>query len=470
MTYKIPRVVIAGLRGGSGKTTLSVSLCRAFTRQGRKVTAFKKGPDYIDAGWLSKATGRECYNLDTYLIPEEVLYRSFLYHTLDAELSIIEGNRGLFDGLDAKGTYSTAELAKRLQASVVLVVDCTKVTRTIAALLKGVREFDPKLMLEGVILNNIAGRRHEMVVREAIKEYAGLKVVGVMKKLKDIELIERHMGLKPYHEHDDVEGVIDTLTEKLVNNIDLQLLYQIASKAPELSSDGAVSPYEEWAVNKTEIVDIGVIRDRAFQFYYPENLEALRKMGARLIEIDATAMNRLPAVDALYIGGGFPETNAIELSKNRGFMESLKREVEKGLPVYAECGGLMYLGKEIQFEGKGYEMTGILPLSFELFQRPVAHGYTVVEVIGDNPFYQKGTVIRGHEFHYSAVKGYNQDIKMAFKMLRGKGIQGGLDGIVYKNVFATYTHVHAFGTPEWTEGLIKAARMYRNERGSKKQI
>ncbi len=464
MTYKIPRVVIAGLRGGSGKTTLSVSLCRAFSKQGLKVTAFKKGPDYIDAGWLSKATNRECYNLDTYLIPDDVLYRSFLYHTRDADLSIIEGNRGLFDGLDAGGSYSTAELAKRLMAPVIIVVDCTKVTRTMAAIVKGVKDFDPEVMIEGVILNNVAGRRHEMVIREAIREYTDLKIVGVLKKLQDTELIERHMGLKPYHEHDDVEGVIEGLTEKVVNTIDLKVLYEIALRAPELTCDGEISPYHEAESVDSETVRIGVIRDRAFQFYYPENLEALKKLGAELVEIDATTMEKLPAIDALYIGGGFPETNAIELSRNRGFRESLKREVERGLPVYAECGGLMYLGKDIQFEGKSYEMTGILPLSFDLFQRPVAHGYTVVEVTGDNPFYRKGTVIRGHEFHYSAPKSYNQDIALCFRMLRGKGIRDGLDGIVYKNVLATYTHVHAFGTPEWSKGLVDAAWKFKSEK------
>ncbi len=466
MTYRIPRVVIAGLRGGSGKTTLSVSLCRAFTQKGRKVTAFKKGPDYIDAGWLSKATGRDCYNLDTYLIPEETVFKSFLYHSKNSELSIIEGNRGLFDGLDAGGTFSTAELSKRLKAPVVIVVDCTKVTRTIAALLKGVREFDPELMLEGVILNNIAGKRHEMVIREAIKEYTDLKVIGVVKRLKDVDLIERHMGLKPYQEHDDVEGIIEGLTEQITPSIDLEMLFKIAHSAPELIPDEEISPYREGACEEHQRVRIGVIRDRAFQFYYPENLEALKKLGAELIEIDATRMENLPEIDALYIGGGFPETNAIELSRNRSFMESLKDRADSGLPVYAECGGLMYLGREIQYLGKSYPMTGVLPLSFELFQRPVAHGYTVVEVTEENPFYPVGTVIRGHEFHYSAVKGYNQGIEFSFRMLRGKGIRDGLDGVVYRNVLATYTHVHALGVPQWAEGLINAARKYRDERSS----
>ncbi len=466
MTYKIPRVVIAGLRGGSGKTTLSVSLCRALTASGRSVTAFKKGPDYIDAGWLSKATGRDCFNLDTYLIPPELVFNSFVYHTRGSDIAVVEGNRGLFDGVDAGGTFSTAELSKELKAPVLLVVDCTKTTTTIAALLKGAASFDPEVNIAGVILNNIAGKRHEMVIREAIREYTPLEVVGSVRKLSDIDMIERHMGLKPYHEHRDVEGVIERLTEQVLKGIELERIVEIASKAPELTCEENPDPYERR--DSPQRVTIGVIRDRAFQFYYPENLNALKGLGAELIEIDATTMKELPDVDGLYIGGGFPETNALLLSENRSFMKELKEQVEAGLPLYAECGGLMYLGQYIEFQGKRYEMTGILPMGFILHERPVAHGYTVVEVVRDNPFYPRGTVIKGHEFHYSAPKGYNQDIGFAFKMLRGKGVGNAMDGIVYKNVLATYTHVHTFGTPQWAKALVSASLRYRNERGCKR--
>ncbi len=469
MKYRIPRVVIAGLRGGSGKTTLSVSLCRAFSKgMGKRVVPFKKGPDYIDAGWLSRASDSQCYNLDTYLLPEETVYRSFLYHAKDADLAIIEGNRGVFDGVDVKGSYSTASLAKRLLSPIILVVDCTKVTRTISAILKGIVEFDREIRIGGVILNNIAGSRHERVIREAIESYTTLEVLGAIRRFENVEMIERHMGLKPYHEHEDVEGIIDALTERVTESIDLKRLYKISTEVEDLELEDNAELYS--STNDGAGLKIGVIRDRAFQFYYPENLEALRAQGAEIVEIDATRQQVFPDIDALYIGGGFPETNAIELSKNTSFMASLKERVEKGLPVYAECGGLMYLGQEIEFKGKRYRMTGVLPISFTMLERPAAHGYTVVEVRGDTGYYPRGTRFRGHEFHYSVVKGYNQKMEFAFKMLRGKGIMDGYDGVVYKNVLATYTHVHALGVKQWVDGMLRVARSFKEVKTLDEQI
>jgi len=457
--YRIPRVVIAGLRGGSGKTTLSVSLCRAFSKGlGKRVVPFKKGPDYIDAGWLSRASGSQCYNLDTYLLPEEIVYKSFLYHARDADLAIIEGNRGVFDGVDVKGSYSTAELAKRLSCPVVLVIDCKKVTRTVSAMLRGIVDFDPDLKIGGVILNNIAGSRHEKVIRDAIEHYTGLEVLGSIRRLENTEMIERHMGLKPYQEHDNVEELIDALAEQVTSSIDLNRLYEISTATEELVTENSIELYNN---EKDGLgLKLGVIRDRAFQFYYPENIEALKARGVEIIEIDATREKDLPDIDAVYIGGGFPETNAIELSRNSSFKSALKGRVEKGLPVYAECGGLMYLGQEIEYKGKRYPMTGILPISFTMLERPAAHGYTVVEVQGETGYYDRGLQFRGHEFHYSVVKGYNQNIEFAFKMSRGKGIVKGYDGVIYKNVLATYTHVHALGVRNWVDGMIRVARGY----------
>ncbi len=202
----------------------------------------------------------------------------------------------------------------------------------------------------------------------------------------------------------------------------------------------------------------------AFQFYYPDNFEALRSAGAELVGISAITEEALPDIDALYIGGGFPETNAITLSENKRFMTSLSQAVEKGLPVYAECGGLMYLGREIEFRGKSYPMTAILPISFRMETSPVAHGYTMVEVKEDNPYFQKGTSLKGHEFHYSRVMDYAGNLKMVFAMNRGKGIDGKSDGIVYRNVLATYTHLHALGSPEWVEGMLRAAQNHAQSR------
>lgn len=481
MLINYPRIVIAGLRGGSGKTTLSLGLIAALALQGSKIVPFKKGPDYIDAGWLSAAAGRPCYNLDPFLIGGQKIIDSFRAHAAEADLAVIEGNRGLYDGMDAAGTYSTAALARALQAPVILIMDCTKVTRTAAAMVYGMLKFDRRVAIRGVVLNQIAGRRHETIIREAIEQYCGIPVVGALPKFKSGLLAERHMGLTPFQEHGDVKAAIGEVGELVARYVDVRRIYQIAGEAKPLR--GAGKQYSGQAgitaekrpvaleQNTTEApVTIGIVRDAAFQFYYPENFEELERLGARLVEVSALTQKKLPELDALYIGGGFPETNAIGLARNRSFRQSLKREIEKGLPVYAECGGLMYLGRTLACGGKTYPMAGILPLDFEMSKKPAAHGYTIVTVMSENPFYPRGTVLRGHEFHYShlasgaACRPGESGAGFSLSLQRGEGIFEKQDGICYKNVFATYTHLHAYGSPQWAEGMLRAALLYRKEK------
>ena len=462
----IPRIVVAGLRGGSGKTTLSIGLIAALGDRGLDVVPFKKGPDYIDAGWLAGAAGRSCYNLDPFLIGPDAVLSSFLSHSPAGRkgVSVIEGNRGLYDGMDVEGTYSTARLARILKAPVLLIVDCTKVTRTAAALVLGAKKFDPRVRLGGVILNRIAGARHEAIVRQSIERYTGVPVLGSIPKLAHAEFPERHMGLTPFQEHPEVQGAIAKTGEIIGRHVDIAAVLRLARSAEQLRlpkeilRDATLSPAAQ--------VKIGVIRDSAFQFYYPENFEALSGAGAELIEISALTGETLPKVDALYIGGGFPETHAITLAKNTKFKKALYAAVQGGIPVYAECGGLMYLGETLTVGGKAHKMAGILPVSFVLNQRPEAHGYTIVKVTRANPFYKKGTVLRGHEFHYSKAVSFGAGggAFMALGMKRGKGIREGMDGLCYKNVFATYTHIHALGAPEWTEGMIRAALRFKKSR------
>ncbi|HEB76231.1 MAG TPA: hydrogenobyrinic acid a,c-diamide synthase (glutamine-hydrolyzing) [Nitrospirae bacterium] len=464
------RVVIAGLRGGSGKTTLSLGLIKVLRDSGLRIRAFKKGPDYIDAGWLAAASGCDCYNLDPYLFSDQKILQSFSLHSRDADCALVEGNRGLYDGMHVEGTYSTAELAKLLKAPVVLVVDCTKVTRTLAAVIRGVVSFDPDVDVRGVILNNIAGSRHESVIRGAIEKYTPVEVYGAMPRLKDERFPERHMGLTPHHEHPEVSRSIELMGRLVRDAVDCEKVLETARSAPELRSKGYEAGAESASAScnhsaSTPGVRIGIIKDMAFQFYYPDNFEALRNAGAELVEISAITEGSLPDVDALYIGGGFPETNAILLSENRDFMRSLRRAVEDGLPVYAECGGLMYLGREIEFAGKTYPMTDILPISFRMEDAPVAHGYTMVEVVEENPYFRKSVTLKGHEFHYSRVVDHAPDLRMVFAMKRGRGIDGRADGIVHRNVLATYTHLHALGSPEWVSGMMRAAgERARNQR------
>lgn len=460
---RYPRLIVAGLKGGSGKTTLSLGLIAAWRFQGRKIAVFKKGPDYIDAGWLSSAAGCECYNLDPFMIGSGRLVSSFCGHFRGAEAAVIEGNRGLYDGMDSEGTFSTAELAKLLKSPVLLILDCTKVTRTAAAMIMGMQKFDRKVEIKGVVLNRIAGARHERIIRETIEKYCGIPVMGAIPKLKNDFLSERHMGLTSFQEHPDVMNIVRNAEEIARKYLDLPAIWDMAGMAAPLSSS---SPRVVGVRHETiSGPSIGVIRDSAFQFYYPENLEELSRRGAKLVEINALTEKKLPDIDSLYIGGGFPETNAVGLAKNISFRKSLRRAVEDGLPVYAECGGLMFLGSSIIMDKKKYPMTGVFPLEFSLGKRPEAHGYTIVEVNRRNPFYPVGTVLKGHEFHYSKVRGtVKKGTSFAFTMKRGEGIVNGNDGVLYKNTFATYTHLHAYGSPEWADGMISSALLYKKKR------
>lgn len=460
----IPRLVISATRGGLGKTTLSIGVVAAWRKLGRSIAVFKKGPDFIDAGWLGTAAGRPCYNLDLFMMPQDGIVRSFGEHAAGSDAALIEGNRGLYDGVDADGTYSTARLAKLLKAPVVLIVDCSKTSSTVGAVVLGCRNYDPEVDLRGIILNNVSPGRHESVIRNAVEQNSGVRVVGAVPRQRAGEFPERHMGLTPFHEHPEVEQALGASRAVAERYLDLQTLWEIAASAPELAGVKTGGPVSRHA-DGTERPLIGVIRDTAFQFYYPDNLEALEREGARLQEINALRDRELPpGIDALYIGGGFPETQASELAANAGFGNSVKRAVENGLPVYAECGGLIYLGRSVTVEGRQYPMTGALPVDFILEKKPQAHGYVVAEAGNDSTFLDSGVIIKGHEFHYSRVLEPGALSALAYRMTRGGGIDGARDGLVYKNVVAAYTHLHALATPEWAPAMLRKAREYRMKR------
>ena len=455
-----PRVLVAGLSGGGGKTLVSVGLAAAWRGAGRRVAAFKKGPDYIDAAWLGQAAGAPCRNLDLFLMSPEVVARAFASATVDADVAVLEGNRGLFDGVDARGSFSTAELAKLLAVPVLLVVDCTKCTRTAAALVLGCQHLDPALDIRGVILNQTAGARHEAVVREAIEGACGIPVVGALPRLRRHPFPERHLGLVPPAEHGGVGAAVQEAASIVERHVDLGAVWRIAAGAP---TEGAPSfvPYARHAAGP-RTVTVGVFRDAAFQFYYPENLEALGRAGARLVEITPLEDPHLPEVDALYIGGGFPETLAATLAANVSFRESVRRAVEDDLPVYAECGGAVYLGEKLVMGHHQYPMSAAVPAVFGFGERPQGHGYVELETVKDNPFYRVGEVLRGHEFHYTLLRSViAEHVTFAFRVRRGHGYDGRRDGLTYRNVLALYTHVHALGTVGWAESVVEAARTRR---------
>lgn len=449
----LPRVVVAGLSGDAGKTLVSLGLTRALRARGLRVAAFKKGPDFIDAAWLGIAAGRPGRNLDTFLMPREAILRSLARAADQADVAVVEGNRGLFDGVDARGAHSTAELAKMIGAPVVLVVDATKVTATVAALVVGCRVHDPALNLAGVILNRVATVRHERVIREALAN-VGVAVLGAVPRLEDLELPSRHLGLVTVTEHPAAEGVAAALGKVIGEHVDVDALLGVVNGAPLLEPE----EFREDAVVALPATRIGVLEDAAFMFYYPENLEALEAAGARLVRLSPLSAGGLPEVDLVYAGGGFPELYAGELSANRPFREALAARIADGLPVWAECGGLMYLARTLVADGVAHPMAGVLPVVISFTSRPKGHGYVVARVDGPNPFVREDTLLRGHEFHYSQVDEGGDRVRTVFALERGVGVGGGRDGIVEKNVLATYMHVHALGAPEWAPAVVAAAR------------
>ena len=462
----MPRLLVAGLSGGSGKTIVSMGILLLLRRAGVDVRAFKKGPDYIDPSWLEWASAHPTRNLDTWLMGTGRVRASFLRTSISDGINLIEGNRGLFDGLDAAGTHSTAVLAETLDAPVVLVIDATKMTRTAAALVLGCQKLDPRLSLQAVILNNVSGARHEQILRTSIESVCSIPVVGALPRLAGNPLPERHLGLVPPQESGGMDQLEHNLLKLVEERLDLDALLSIARKAPPLEMLAEELP----SLPNARGLRIGYLKDSAFSFYYPENLEELERAGAELIRIPALEATVLPAdLHALYIGGGFPETHAPKLSKNRGFLQSLRRACEAGLPVYAECGGLMLLARSLAWKGTHYPMANVFPFEVEVFARPQGHGYSELQVDAQNPFFPQGSLLRGHEFHYSRIVGEFRQPDTACVVIRGTGCLAGRDFLTTRKVLAGYTHLHASATPEWTRGMVAAAREFAQQADTSQQ-
>jgi len=451
-----PRLTVAGLGGDSGKTLLSLGLLLLARKHGLPVRGYKKGPDYIDAAWLRWAAEHPARNLDTYLMGFDKPVTSFVRHAAADGLNVIEGNRGLFDGSDPRGTHSTAELAKALDAPVILILNATKVTRTAAAFVLGCQYLDRKLRIAGVVLNRVATARQEAVLREAIESASGVPIVGVIPRGRGGRLLPgRHLGLVTPEEHPQIEEVRENVLELVDGHLDWEQLMTLAQGARALPKSGVAEP----PAADGSGLRIGYLSDSAFTFYYPENLEALEDAGAQLVPISALSASEVPAaIDALYIGGGFPETHGAALAGNRTFLASLRGRAEAGLPVYAECGGLMLLSRAIHWNGERREMSGVMPFEVEVRRRPQGHGYADITVDRPNPFYPEGAKLRGHEFHYSRVLPSGGLPPTACAVTRGTGCYDKRDGAVVNNVWASYTHIHALATPEWAPALLTAAR------------
>jgi cobyrinic acid a,c-diamide synthase len=466
-----PRFVLAAPQGRSGKTTVALGICSALAERNLRIQPFKKGPDYIDPSWLSAAAGRMCRSLDPFFLTTPIkIIQSFIEGSLGADICLIEGNHGLYDSLDEEGTGSTAAVARELSAPVILVVNTERMSRSVAAMVYGYQSFEPETKIAAVILNNVAQVRHENKLRNAVERYCNIPVVGALPRDEAMIIPDRHLGLIPQSEETYLLPVLEICKQNALRYLDLDTILDIARSAVDLHYEttqetGKIQEIQDEGKGEDHNqVVIGVIRDRAFSFYYPENLEALEKAGACLVYIDSLQHTDLPDIDTLYIGGGFPEVFMEALEANVSLREQIRGAVERGLPIYAECGGLMYLSKRLKWGERSAEMVGVLPFEVMMYDRPQGHGYVVAETNLGNPFFPPGVKLRGHEFHHSQLLGLNGNLTTAYRLLRGKGLGLNKDGIVYRNVLASYTHLHASGSPGWAESLVRKAKNYAEAR------
>ncbi len=457
----MPRVLISAAHKSSGKTTITLGLCAALRHRGLAVQPFKKGPDYIDPMWLRAAAGRDCHNLDFNTMPAEEIRGLFARHATGADISIIEGNNGLYDGLDLEGSNSNAAMAVLLAAPVVLVVDCGGMTRGIAPLLRGYQAFDPEVRIAGVILNKVANPRHESKLRAAVEHYTDIPVLGTLHRDAGLEIKERHLGLVPTDELGGAAQKLASVSAALARQIDLDRLLALAAEAPPLSVTPALPPSVRPADTR-----IGIARDSAFGFYYSGDLEAMTAAGVELVPIDLMSQASLPALDGLFIGGGFPETHAAALEENASMRAAIRDAIEGGLPVYAECGGLMYLARTIAWDGETRRMAGVIPADVVVHDRPRGHGYIRLQETGAGPWPLQGhdgtpAQFSAHEFHYSDLQNLEGEPVFAYEVLRGFGVDGRHDGIVYKRLLASYAHLRDAGGNDWTRrfvGYVRACR------------
>lgn len=449
-------LLISAAHKSSGKTTVSIGLCAAMRARGLAVQPFKKGPDYIDPIWLGLASGRDCRNLDFNLMSPDEIRGMFDRFNSHADISLIEGNKGLYDGLDLEGSNSNAALAKLLQAPVVLVIDARGMTRGIAPLILGYQAFDKDIQIAGVILNNIGGSRHESKLRAVIEHYTDVPVVGAVHHNKDLQILERHLGLMPANEAAEATRQVDDIGRLVESQVDMERLLAIAGTAP--ASPETEEPFTAAAGDKLRI---GVAKDRAFGFYYADDFEAMRQAGAELVFVDMLQDKTLPPVDGLFIGGGFPEAAMTELEANKEMRAQVKDAIESGLPTYAECGGLMYLTRSIQWKEGRHEMAGVIPGDIVMHERPVGRGYVKLKEAPGGLWPQEGAaegVINAHEFHYSSLENLEGTPRFAYDVVRGHGIDGKRDGLIYKNLLASYTHLRSVGAYNWAKRFVAFVR------------
>lgn len=479
MKYDVPRVVIAAVSSGCGKTTVVTGLLSALRQQGIKVQSYKIGPDYIDPGYHRLASGQPAHNMDTWLMSKETMLNSFIDTAQQSELAVIEGVMGLYDG-GRKGISSTAEIAKLLHAPVLLVVDCKSMGASAAAIALGFQQYDPEVRIAGVILNRLGSDNHQQMIEEAMGRL-GLQVYGAIRRNEELVMPERHLGLLPVEENQKEQQVVDAMGKAMAQQLDLGGILQLAHNADKLAK--MLNPADEYLQGVIESrqrlfpddfgkIRIGLARDEAFSFYYPESLATLERLGARLVEFSPLDDRELPEVDGLLLGGGFPEMFAQRLSSNEAMLEAIARAAAAGMPMLAECGGYMYLGQGLtDFQGKFYPMAGVLPGQVQMNKKLQMVGYVEAELQQDCVLGSEGLKLQGHEFHFSSeLNGAGMAIgssAFSFTRMRNGAVYPGGFINAAGNVVGSYLHLHFAGCPKAAVAFVGSCWNYRIKRQGK---
>lgn len=458
MTCSCPRIVIGGAHSGVGKTSVTLALVRAMTRRGMRVQTYKVGPDFLDPSYLTLASGRPCYNLDGWMMGEAYVRRLFGRTSADADIAIVEGVMGLFDGSDAETSGgSTAEIAKWLDAPVLLVAGAHGLARSFAALVKGYASFEPDVRIAGVIANQCGTDRHASWIADALRSSAQPPLVGAIPRGALPSLPSRHLGLVTADDRNLSTSVLDALADAIEAHARIDRIIEIARSAPSLCAEQSDVPHDQNAPR------IGIAHDEAFHFYYQDLFDELSARGCELVRFSPIHDQRLPdGLDALYIGGGYPEEHAEALAANTSIMEEIRRFAQSGRPLYAECGGLMYLSEGIQtLDGEWFPMLGILPTRTRMLERKRSLGYVEATLIADSLWGAAGSALRGHEFHYSEMltdPTVDAAWSTAYSIKRRRSDEATSEGFQYRNILTSYAHLHPASQPGAIDRFIENCR------------
>jgi len=439
-------VFLSAAHKSSGKTVVSLGICGAISQLNLTVQPFKKGPDYIDPIWLSQASDKSCYNLDFYNMSEAEIIE--LYRSKDSlvDISLIEGNKGLYDGMNVTGGDANADLAKLLNLPVIMVVDSTGITRGVAPLVKGYQDFDSDVVIAGVILNKVAGDRHESKLIQAIEHYTDLDIIGSIRRSTELIIDERHLGLMPANETPQSQQFINTASRIIADQVDINQILNLQAPKPKAKK-------EIINIVSTKLT-VAIAKDSSFGFYYQDDLDQFKQLGVNVTYFDSLKDQHLPDCDGLFIGGGFPEMQLDKLSGNTLLLSDIKNKIEQGLPTYAECGGLMYLTSQIITKDGCYPMVGVIDADTRMTPKPIGRGYVQLAPNDNHPWSGVSECIKAHEFHYSKLENIDTNTRYAFEVLRGVGVDNKRDGIIKYNLLASYTHLRNLAGNQWVVQFV----------------